>query len=43
MEAAFLFLRSKRKTNRQQGNGAILNGQSAEIDDRASAANEVPA
>jgi hypothetical protein len=27
----------------QQGDGVILNGQSAEIDDRASAANGVPA
>jgi hypothetical protein len=45
MEVAFLFaLGQKNKYSKsQQGGGVILNGQSAEIDDRASTANGVPA
>ena len=45
MEVAFLFaLGQKNKYSKlQQGDGVILNGQSAEIDGRASAANGVPA
>jgi hypothetical protein len=43
MDSCFALGQKNKYSKLQQGDGALLNGQSADIDDRASAANGVPA